>query len=166
MAQKLRKPLPADAQELARLHVECWKETYTQLLPDGFFDPAHSEQRLRMWDRVLEDPNPLFRISVAENEDGKLVGFAFSASPMGNTDGIPENVSRQLYNLYVLEDFHGDGTGQALLDAVLGDEPAVLWVAPQNPRAIRFYERNGFAFDGVSEDDPAAPKITDARMIR
>ncbi|MGH3654360.1 N-acetyltransferase family protein [Glutamicibacter sp.] len=166
MARKLRKPLPADAQELAKLHVDCWKETYTGLLPDGFFDLAHEEQRLGMWARVLNDPNPLFRISVAESEDGKLVGFAFSAPPTGNTDGMREDVSRQLYNLYLLEDFHGDGTGQALLDAVLGDEPAMLWVAAQNPRAIRFYERNGFAFDGVTEDDPTAPKITDARMLR
>jgi ribosomal protein S18 acetylase RimI-like enzyme len=119
-----------------------------------------------MWTRVLDDPNPLFRICVAENEDRKLVGFALSAPPTGNTEGLREDVARQLYNLYVLQAFHGDGTGQALLDAVLGDEPAVLWVATQNPRAIRFYERNGFDFDGTTEDDPAAPEITDARMLR
>ena len=166
MAQKLRKPLPADAQELARLHVECWKETYMHLLPEGFFDSAHDEQRLGMWTRALDGPKPLFRICVAENEDGKLVGFALSAPPTGNTEGLREDVARQLYNLYVLQAFHGDGTGQALLDAVLGDEPAVLWVAAQNPRAIRFYERNGFAFDGTTEDDPSVPEITDARMLR
>lgn len=166
MAQQLRTPTPADAQELAKLHVACWKETYSDLLPEGFFDSAHDEQRLQMWNKVLADPNPLFRISLAENADGKLVGFAFSAAPTGNTVGIPSSVSRQLYNLYVLQGFHGDGTGQALLDAVLGGEPAMLWVESQNPRAIRFYQRNGFAFDGVTDNDPMAPKITDARMVR
>jgi len=56
--------------------------------------------------------------------------------------------------------------GQALLDHVLGDSPAMLWVAAQNPRAIAFYRRNGFEFDGVEKVDPVAPLITDARMLR
>jgi len=53
-----------------------------------------------------------------------------------------------------------------LLDAALGDQPALLWVAEQNPRAIAFYQRNGFSFDGQVLDDPTAPLITDLRMVR
>lgn len=42
----------------------------------------------------------------------------------------------------------------------------MLWVAKDNPRAVAFYRRNGFDFDGVEQRDPGAPKITDARMVR
>jgi ribosomal protein S18 acetylase RimI-like enzyme len=56
--------------------------------------------------------------------------------------------------------------GQALLDATLGTDPAMLWVAKENPRAIAFYRRNGFRFDGAEQIDPHAPRITDARMVR
>lgn len=42
----------------------------------------------------------------------------------------------------------------------------MLWVALENPRAIAFYRRNGFEFDGAEETDPAAPAIIDARMVR
>ncbi|WP_447944255.1 hypothetical protein [Microbacterium aurum] len=53
-----------------------------------------------------------------------------------------------------------------MLDEVLGTEPAMLWVAKENPRATAFYLRNGFRFDGVEQTDPHAPLITDARMVR
>jgi ribosomal protein S18 acetylase RimI-like enzyme len=51
---------------------------------------------------------------------------------------------RELLSIYVLSKAYGSGAGQALLDAALGDRPACLWVAAQNPRAQSFYRRNGF----------------------
>jgi len=68
--------------------------------------------------------------------------------------------------LYVLAAHYGTGARQALLDATLGQDPAMLWVAKENPRATAFSLRNGFRFDGVEQTDPHAPLITDARMIR
>jgi len=162
----LRKPLLADAKELASLHVRCWKETYSQLLPDGFFSAEHQQQRLSMWQRILTHTNPDFRIALACNQEGSLVGFAFAAACSPEMEERPAGIERQLYSLYLLSDHHGSGAGQQLLDAVLGDQPALLWVAEQNPRAIAFYQRNGFVFDGQTVQDPLAPLITDARMVR
>jgi ribosomal protein S18 acetylase RimI-like enzyme len=68
--------------------------------------------------------------------------------------------------LYVAAADHGGGAGQALLDAVLEEGPAVLWVAKENPRAIAFYRRNGFEFDGAEQTDPMVPTIIDVRMLR
>jgi ribosomal protein S18 acetylase RimI-like enzyme len=65
----------------------------------------------------------------------------------------------------VLAAHHGTGIGQTLLDEVLGSGPAQLWVAKQNPRAIAFYRRNGFAFDGAEQTDESTD-ITEARMLR
>lgn len=83
----------------------------------------------------------------------------------GNERGTPPR-ERQLYAIYVLASQYGTGAGQSLLDETLGKDPAVLCVARENPRAIQFYVRNGFTFDGAEQTDPAAPMITDARMIR
>ena len=44
--------------------------------------------------------------------------------------------------------------------------PAVLWVAKENRRAIAFYRRNGFAFDGAEQSDPGTAGIVEARMVR
>ena len=49
----------------------------------------------------------------------------------------------ELESLYVLASRHGSGAGQSLLDAVISDRPAYLWVADNNPRARAFYTRNG-----------------------
>ncbi|WP_346959115.1 GNAT family N-acetyltransferase [uncultured Arthrobacter sp.] len=73
---------------------------------------------------------------------------------------------RQLFSIYVAAEFYGAGVGQALLDATAGDGPAMLWVAKENPRAVAFYRRNGFNFDGTGQTDPGAPMLVDARMVR
>jgi ribosomal protein S18 acetylase RimI-like enzyme len=159
----IRMPGPADEEELALLHVSTWQEAYGHLLPDGFFDEAHLEGRRRQWRSILSSTRDDVVVRVAE-EYGKLIGFAF-AGPALTVQGAPPR-ARQLYMLYLSRDRYGSGAGQALLDAVLGDEPAQLWVAEQNPRAIAFYRRNGFVFDGVEQTDATAPLITEARMIR
>jgi len=164
MAFTLRVPVPADAEELAALHVSTWQETYTELLPDGYLDDAFLEGRRRMWTRMLDEPRDDLIVRVAE-EDGRIIGFAVSGKPIGPfADEAPRD--RHLYMLYLAAAHHGGGAGQALLDGVLGDGPAMLWVATENPRAIAFYRRNGFEFDGVEQIDEAAPSITDARMVR
>ena len=97
--------------------------------------------------------------------DGRIIGFAF-AGPAFDPEAREVPRELQVYNLYVTAAHHGTGAGQALLDAVIGARPAMLWVAKANPRAVAFYRRNGFEFDGTEQRDAAAPTITDARMVR
>lgn len=160
----LRPATVEDVENLAQLHVDTWRETYSELVPAEFFNDGLLAARRTMWRRIVEDPNPLLNASVAEVA-GSLVGLALSGPPLkvaGEVDPSPV----QLYNLYVLRAHHGSGIGQALLDLALPARPAVLWVARENPRAIRFYRRNGFEFDGTSVQDPQAPTITEVRMRR
>ncbi|MFL0564943.1 GNAT family N-acetyltransferase [Microbacterium sp. 179-I 1D1 NHS] len=153
----IREPQPADVGAVAALHVAAWRETYGHLLPEEYFTDEVAERRRRMWTQILSDPRPEHVVRVAEL-DGELIGFAMS--------GESDAGGRQLYMLYVLAAHHGTGAGQALFDAVLAGGPASLWVARENPRAIAFYRRNGFAFDGAEQSDPATPGIVEARMVR
>ena len=82
----------------------------------GAMGPLHSGTPLRKPGCCIE--------RVAEC-DGMLVGFGFIGAPLGGE--APR--ARHLYIFYVLESHHGTGIGQALLDTVLGREPAMLWVA-------------------------------------
>lgn len=164
MSFRLRAPEQADAGEIADLHVATWRETYARLLPDGFFDDAYVQGRHRMWQRLLEKRSDEWRIRIAE-DDGRIIGLtAAGPSAPAADEQVPRD--RQLYMLYVLAAHHGGGAGQALLDAVLDGEPAVLWVAKENPRAIAFYRRNGFKFDGPEQTYPGVPALVDARMVR
>ncbi|MFI8633226.1 GNAT family N-acetyltransferase [Microbacterium sp. NPDC077663] len=157
MSAVIREPRSTDAETLAALHVATWRETYGHLLPDDFFTDDVLDRRRQMWTQILATPRPEQTVRVAES-DGTLIGFGMSGV---SGDGMP-----QLYVLYVVAEHHGTGIGQRLFEAVVPPGPAVLWVAKENPRAISFYRRNGFAFDGAAQTDPGTPGIVEARMMR
>lgn len=154
---------PTDVEALARLHVETWAETYRVQLPDVFFGERALEHRRGFWATTLVERPSADHVIVAADEGG-LVGFGFSGPAVPDDDGAP--TPRQLYALYVRASHHGLGVGQALIDAVVGDGPASLWVARDNPRARRFYERNGFVADGHEKPDERVPTFWQIRMVR
>ncbi|PZU47044.1 MAG: GNAT family N-acetyltransferase [Microbacterium sp.] len=164
MAFTIREPFAEEASAIADVHVATWKEAYSDLLPDDYFSEEYVAGRHRMWQHVLTHPRDDMLVRVAE-ADGEIVGFAW-VGPGEGVNGEEAPRERLLYAIYVLAAQYGTGIGQALLDKALGDGPAMLWVAKENPRATAFYLRNGFRFDGVEQVDPHAPLITDARMLR
>jgi ribosomal protein S18 acetylase RimI-like enzyme len=148
-----------DAASIARVHATSWRETYGRLVDDPDTSPWFDVgRRVSMWSSNLEDQT--LRTAVAVTGAG-VIGFAAVRTTMEEPDAVrPEELSM----LYVLECAHGSGTGQALLDAVLGQRPATLWVAADNPRAHSFYRRNGFAADGATSS--FGPIGTTVRLIR
>ncbi|PRZ09346.1 ribosomal protein S18 acetylase RimI-like enzyme [Isoptericola sp. CG 20/1183] len=141
----LRAATPDDADGCAFVHHTSWVETYSGLLRADHWNSDTLAGRVATWRRWLAGDRT---VTVAES-GGRIVGIAFGGS--GRQVGTHGPVrDRELYLLYVLAAHHGTGSGQALLDAVLPpDAPAQLWVAEHNPRARRFYERNGFVPDGA-----------------
>ena len=164
MSFTLREPSLPDASQIAQLHVATWREAYSHLLPENFFSEEHVRSRHQMWNHILESPREEWSIRVAEC-NGLIIGFAFFGPSFGAAgEELPRD--RQLFSIYVAAEHQGVGVGQALLDATAGDCPAMLWVAKENFRAVAFYLRNGFTFDGAEQTDPGAPRIVDARMVR
>lgn len=164
MAFIIRGARADEARAIAEVHVATWKETYSHLLPDDYFSEEYVAGRHRLWQNVLTRPRDDMTIRVAES-DGEIAGFAW-VGPGEAADGEEPPRDRLLYAIYIRAAHYGAGMGQALLDATVGNGPAMLWVSKENPRATAFYVRNGFRFDGVEKIDPHAPSITDARMVR
>lgn len=160
---RIRIPLASEAEVIADLHVETWRQTYGHLLPEGFFTTEHTAHRRRMWDRLVTEQSAM-TVRVTE-VDGGIVGFTI-AGPAERHDDASAPRDLQLYAIYVDAAHHGSGAGHALLNEAIGDKPALLWVAKENPRAVEFYRRHGFNFDGVEQVDPHTPNITEARMVR
>jgi GNAT superfamily N-acetyltransferase len=156
----VRPAVLADARGIAEVHVLSWQETYAHLVPRETLAGLSVEQRELRWAQILARPG--LAIAVA-TEDGTIVGFATA-----NTEGEPSQPrDRELESIYLLAGRHGSGLGQRLLDAVLGDAPAFLWVADDNPRARAFYARNGFVPDGTTKVGPVAgTPVLEVRMVR
>lgn len=157
----VRPPRPADAPAIAAVHVHGWRDTYGHLLPGRFYGGDALARRAAQWQHLIAEPDPAHTVRVAEI-DCTVVGFAV-AGPSRDEDAVRD---RELYSLYVATAHHGTGAGQALLDAVLADDPAQLWVVTDNARARAFYRRNGFAPDGVGRVEQHLENLAEIRMVR
>lgn len=139
----LRPATVEDAASGARLHIACWVEAYGPItdlrrIADHLADEDGWTGR---WRRQIEDGSaPLLAVA-----DAGPVGFLMAGPARADDAPAPWEV----YALYVRAAWYGTGVGHALLDAVLGDHPAYLWVLEANARARAFYERHGFAPDGA-----------------
>lgn len=91
-----------------------------------------------------------------------MLGFS-STGPGRDSpdDGLPP---LELMALYVRAWAYGVGVGHALCEAAIGAaSPAYLWVLDGNVRAISFYERQGFGFDGATKPEGIG---LERRMVR
>jgi ribosomal protein S18 acetylase RimI-like enzyme len=147
---RVRPARPEDAAAIAAVHVRTWQVAYEHVFGAERLATLDVEQRRTQWEGRLGEPDPHWRLFVAETE-GHVVGFA-TAGASRETDDEGE-----LYGIYVLPEAWGSGAGPALMRAALeslregGFPTATLRVLEDNPRARRFYEREGWAVDGRRE---------------
>ncbi|CAH0307595.1 hypothetical protein SRABI96_04847 [Peribacillus sp. Bi96] len=105
----IREATAADAEEIAKVHVDCWRTTYKNIIPSDFLDKLSYEKRKDLWlKNISKDENYVF---VAENKDGKIVGFADG----GKRETNKVNNSGDLTSIYVLEKFQRMGLGKKLI---------------------------------------------------
>lgn len=158
---RLRPATPDDAAGCARVHHTSWVETYSALLPTSHWEEDTLDRREQRWQRSLENGAV---VTVAEAGE-QIIGFAMAGAARRIGDHAPVR-ERELFSLYLLAAHHGGGAGQALLEAVLPvGAPAQLWVAEENPRARRFYARNGFTPDGARFLDESLD-LAEVRLVR
>ena len=146
---EVRRARPADASAVARVHVETWQAAYVDVFGAerlaGIDTPGRERQALRLIESAEAD------VFVAVEDEGRIVGFAAS----GAAEDAP--ATRELHAIYVLPEAWGTGAGAGLLAASVAAmrardaTDAVLSVLEDNPRARRFYEREGWRLDGTGE---------------
>jgi len=170
MSVIIRPGVPDDAEAFTHLHLDCWDDAYTGLIPQEILDarradiPAQIERR-REW---LVSGTGQFLVAVA---DGELVGFANAGpgrdpKPEAGPEVRPDRADDpdlELRAIYVRAAYWGTGLGHALLAEAIGDRDCYLWVLAGNDRAIGFYERHGFAADGQTHDEAEGRHV---RMVR
>jgi GNAT superfamily N-acetyltransferase len=140
----IRPARSTDVAAIARVHVDSWRTTYEGIVPGAFLAQLSYRQRAQLWQSVLACPAPNTAVYVAADASGDIVGFA-SAGPerSGKTTYVAE-----LYAIYILQSYQGQGIGRQLMAAVAkrlveaGMTSLLLWVLAANP-SRRFYEALG-----------------------
>jgi GNAT superfamily N-acetyltransferase len=144
----------------ALVHVCTWQAAYRNAFPAEVLDALSVDTHEQRWHEVLDEgAEPVW---IAEDERDVVVGFA-SAGPSQTEEDVAE-----LYAIYVRPDAWGGGAARKLMRAVIdwfiAEEytTAMLWVLDDNPRARRFYEREGWRHDGTRTDSVRGVAVEEA----
>ena len=148
---------PEEIEGKSLVHWQTWREAYDDLLPAEFQETMTLE-RCRFFSQKYPE-NTLIAI------DGlKVIGFI----SYGNfRDKIMQ--AGEIIALYVLKDYYGKGIAQKLVKAALtaldSFSEIFLWVLKDNKRAIAFYQKMGFTFDGQEKMLELGKPIKEKRMV-
>lgn len=146
----LRPANQADASGIAAVHVASWLSTYRGILADQLLDQLSVSERTENWARWLEPPPPDSTqapnwVWVAESPSGQIVGFVCGGP---ERTGLPD-FAGEIYALYLLDAWHGQGWGKRLLHKgfdllrAQGHATILVWVASGNQKASDFYASQG-----------------------
>jgi GNAT superfamily N-acetyltransferase len=154
----VRRAQPADARAIADVHVCTWQAAYRHAFPAELLDNLSVEEREVPWRERIEEG---YVVWVAESE-GEIVGFAAVGPSRTEQD------AGELYAIYVLPESWGSGAAADLMAeakdwfADAGYATAMLWVLADNPRARRFYEREGWRAEGTRIDTVRGTEVEEA----
>ncbi|MEZ0581217.1 N-acetyltransferase family protein [Nocardioides sp. MH1] len=158
----IRPAAVSDAEALTDLHLDVWEEAYGHLITEDILQERRQSrsERVVRWSQNI--PRPESETLLAwDDADGRLLGFV-STGPRRDEEE-PELPDLEVWALYARADVYGRGVGHALLTEAIETAAAYLWVLDGNDRAIAFYERQGFRFDGASKTEPVG---VGRRMVR
>ena len=148
---------PEEIEGKSFVHWQTWREAYDDLLPAEFQETMTLE-RCRFFSQKYPE-NTLIAM------DGKkVVGFISYGNFRDEAIQAGEIIA-----LYVLKDYYGKGVSEQLMHAafdVLNHFSEIyLWVLKDNKRAIAFYQKMGFTFDGQEKILELGKPIKEKRMV-
>ena len=149
---------PEEIEGKSLVHWQTWREAYDDLLPAEFQETMTLE-RCRFFSQKYPE-NTLIAV------DGKqVVGFISYGNFRDEAIQAGEIIA-----LYVLKDYYGKGVSKQLMHAAFAAldhfSEIYLWVLKENKRAIAFYQKMGFTFDGQEKILDLGKPITEIRMVR
>ncbi len=140
---QIRRGTIADADAIARVHVDTWRAAYAGIVPAAHLASLDVTQRAQRWRENLATFGDEKFLYVAEEAD-RVIGFT-AGGPERDQDTVYRG---ELYALYLLPACHRRGIGRALVATVArelrerGYTNMLIWVLADNP-ARNFYAALG-----------------------
>lgn len=148
---------PEEIEGKSLVHWQTWREAYDNLLP-AEYQETMTLDRCRFFSQKYPE-NTLIAM-----DRKKVVGFISYGNFRDEAIQAGEIIA-----LYVLKDYYGKGVGKQLMHAafVALDQfsEIYLWVFTDNKRAIAFYQKMGFTFDGQGQILKLGKPVKELRMI-
>lgn len=146
--EKINMPELARLQQIGRqTFFETFSATNTEENMNKYLAEGFAAEKLNA---ELNDPCSAFYFAMC---DDQVIGYLKLNFGSAQTD-LKDSNAVEIERIYVLQHFHGKQVGQLLyekaVEAAQQADADYIWLGvwEENPRAIRFYEKNGFvAFD-------------------
>jgi GNAT superfamily N-acetyltransferase len=128
---------------MAELHVQCWREAYSDLVPQEVVDSFNVIEMTAKWQKFLNNSE---RFLIGVFDGAQPVAFINQGKP---DEKVFENMDGHVAALYVAQSHYRQGIGQKLLALAAqdwvdkGGHSLSLGVLAKNIRARRFYENFG-----------------------
>ena len=140
----LRKAEINDVAGITIVHIETWRTTYKGIVPDEIIQNLSSREKDEKWSQMLKEMIKTEIYYVAEDENGKIIGFAVGGL---ERSGDP-TYKGELMGIYILKEYQNIGIGRTLIKIIvtellkLGINNMLVWVLKENPYKT-FYEKIG-----------------------
>ena len=140
------------------VHCTAWQEAYRGIVSDRYLDSMTVEATTARARRFPEN-------TLVARDKEKVVGFAVYG-PSRDEDLTDAG---EVVAIYVLSEYYGQKIGYRLMNEAFSRlseyNTVFVWVLEQNERAIRFYHRYGFEFDGCKKQLNLGIPVPAVRMI-
>jgi GNAT superfamily N-acetyltransferase len=146
----IRPAIMSDAEAMARINIDSWRETYSGLIDQETLDAMTDEEYIAKWQRILRPENELNGFRFVAEIGSTMVGYVGAGLSRAKALGY----DGELYALYLLKKYHGKGIGKALFLQAVREFKAWnmksfhLYVLKANKVGRSFYDK--FAPDEVS----------------
>lgn len=165
MEINIRLAVPADALDMAEIHMRSWEVAYKDIIPMDYIREKNAT-RPALWQRIVTDENTSkYVIQIGE----KIVGF-MDIAPSRDDDANDDIY--ELHGIYLHPDYYRQGIGTQAINVAFdkargkGKTVMTLWVLEENSSSISFYKKSGFAADGNSKILDYGKPIKCIRMSR
>lgn len=149
----VRPATAADAEAVESVRITTWKACFRGIVSDAFLDSLTvTPPRIQRYRNALQGAQRSVLVVACSGPEIIGMGVAEPASDQQMDADVGE-----VRALYVLPGWQGRGVGRALLENLTdalrarGYRAAVLWTLRDLPPTRRFYEANGWTFDGTED---------------
>lgn len=143
---KIRKAKFSDSEQIALIHINCWRTSYRNIVPDEVLDKKLSlERSMKNWENTLKHYSDLIFL-VVENDSGKVIGFC-SGGKNREIEKTPQ-FAGELMAIYILKQYQKKGIGRKLVREFVNEllkkdiDNMIIW-ALQKSKYKKFYEKLG-----------------------
>lgn len=161
----IRLAIPADAPDMAEIHMRSWEVAYKNIIPAEYIREKNAG-RPAMWQKTLVEGKYPHRVIQL---DGKTVDIMNVAPPQDDDVG---NDCFELHGIYLHPNYYRQGIGtQAMeyaIDIARGFNKTIMivWVFAENINSIKFYEKCRFIADGKTKILNCGKPLIAIRMRR